>query len=101
MNYKKIENCDDLPRKIREKIIKSSFWVTHIEFVPTQVNMLKRATDLAPTNVGGTAAVLSFAALAGAPVVFTSTVLPLEGAVPTGYRQSKGAAEILCAEVPS
>ena len=66
--------------------------MTHIEFVPTQVNMLKRATDLAPTNVGGTAAVLSFAALAGAPVVFTSTVLPLEGAVPTGYRQSKGAA---------
>ena len=39
-----------------------------------EVNMLKRATDLAPTNVGGTAAVLSFAALAAAPVVFTSTV---------------------------
>ena len=59
-----------------------------------EVNMLKPAVALSPTNVGGTSHVLAFAALGGLPLLFTSTILPLDGAAPTGYRQSKGAAEV-------
>ena len=37
----------------------------------------------APTNVGGTSPVLALAALASLPVLFTSTIMPLDGAKPT------------------
>ena len=46
--------------------------------------------------MGGTATVLHLAALAGAPVAFTSTMLPLGGTAPSGYRQTKAAAEAVC-----
>mmetsp|Transcript_7435 Transcript_7435/g.12576 ORF Transcript_7435/g.12576 Transcript_7435/m.12576 type:complete len:1066 (+) Transcript_7435:114-3311(+) len=62
-----------------------------------EVNMLKPPIALSPTNVGGTSNVLSFAVLASIPVIFTSTICPLDGAMPTGYRQSKEAAEALFA----
>lgn len=61
-----------------------------------EVNMLKSVAALAPTNVGGTSNVLAFCALARLPMLMTSTMLPLEGEKPTGYRQSKEAAEALC-----
>ena len=54
--------------------------------------MLKPAAALAATNIGGTAHVLALAAHCACPVLFTSTVMPLDGAQPTGYRQSKEAA---------
>lgn len=69
--------------------------VHSIVHAAAEVNMLKPAQSLSHTNVGGTSNVLSLAAMAGLPVVFTSTILPLEGAAPTGYRQSKAAAEAL------
>ena len=61
-----------------------------------EVNMIKPASVLAPANVGGTSNVLSFALRASIPTLFTSTILPLDGAMPTGYRQSKEAAEVVC-----
>ena len=60
-----------------------------------EVNMIKPYTVLAKPNVGGTANVLDFAARAGAPHVFTSTILPMEGEETTGYRRSKEVAEVL------
>ena len=63
-----------------------------------EVNMLKPATALTATNVGGVAHVLSFALLANAPILLTSTMKPLDGATPSGYRQSKEIAEALCLE---
>jgi len=47
--------------------------------------------------VGGTSHCLNFCHEAGVPLVFSSTILPLDGAPPTGYRQSKEAAEAVCA----
>lgn len=63
-----------------------------------EVNMLKPPTDLSHTNVGGTSNVLAFAVLSAAPLLFTSTMNPIGGAPPSGYRQSKGAGEALCRE---
>ena len=61
-----------------------------------EVNMLKPVEALSAVNIGGTSNVLALCALARLPMLFASTVLPLEGAKPTGYRQSKEAAEALC-----
>ena len=58
-----------------------------------EVNMIKPYQVLAKANVGGTANVLDFAVRAGAPHVFTSTILPMEGEETTGYRRSKEVAE--------
>ena len=60
-----------------------------------EVNMLKPYGALAATNVGGTREVLAFCKRARAPHVFTSTLLPLPGEEPTGYRLSKEVAERL------
>jgi len=64
--------------------------------VAAEVNMVKPPQALAASNVGGTATVLHLAALAGAPVAFTSTMLPLGDTAPSGYRQTKAAAEAVC-----
>ena len=61
-----------------------------------EVNMLKPLSALSSTNVGGTSNVLALCALARLPMLITSTILPLENARSTGYRQSKAAAEVLC-----
>jgi thioester reductase-like protein len=61
-----------------------------------EVNMLKSVQALSPVNVQGTSNVLALCALARLPMLITSTALPLEGAKPTGYRQSKEVAEELC-----
>jgi len=75
---------------------------THaIVHAAAEVNMLKPYEALSHTNVGGTSNVLAFSLLAHAPLVFTSTMLPLDGATPTGYRQSKAIAEALCVEAYS
>ena len=71
--------------------------VDAVVHVAAEVNMIKPPSVLAPANVGGTANVCAFCADARVPFVFTSTMQPLDGATPSGYRQSKEAAEHVCA----
>ena len=59
------------------------------------VNMLKPYSALADVNVGGLRNVLDFCAVNHLPHLFTSTILPLEGEEPTGYRRSKEVGEEL------
>merc|ERR1719213_497368 len=58
-----------------------------------EVNMVKPPSLLEASNVGGTKLAAELALRAKAPLLFTSTMLPLEGDAPTGYRLSKDAAE--------
>ena len=58
-----------------------------------EVNMVKPPSLLEASNVGGTKLAAELALRAKAPLLFTSTMLPLEGEAPTGYRLSKDAAE--------
>ena len=58
-----------------------------------EVNMVKPPGLLEAANVGGCKIACELALSARAPLLFTSTMLPLEGEAPTGYRLSKAAAE--------